>query len=170
MSTAADVIGGRSYGDLAREQVSLQEGYKESIERRAMSVITSSSTIAALLFGVLTLLGRGETPIVFGVWAGSAVLLSILLFASASIVAVLVNRTRDYVGPKADALQRLIEDSWEESSDYAAQRIALTYVEVLRAAKIQNKSKAKLLDVAVWLEALAIVALAAAVLATLAGR
>ena len=169
MSTA-DVIGGRSYGDLAREQVSLQEGYKESIERRAMSVITSSSTIAALLFGVLTLLGRGADEISLGILAGSAVLLAILLFAAASIVAVLVNRTRDYVGPKADALQGLIEDSWEESGDIAAQRIALTYVEVLRAAKIQNTAKAQLLDAAVWLEALAIVALAAAVLSTLAGR
>ena len=158
---------GEVYGDYLKEQLDAQDAYKKSLEDRAISVITTSSTVAALLFAFSAFLKSGSTVVTLNPTALVALSASLVLFAAAAAAAVLVNKPRDYEGPVADEIKKLLNDSWssEESPASAAYRIAGTRVTVFKSAKLQNQVKARYLIWSIALEFLAIAGLAIGVVA-----
>ncbi len=157
------------YAEYIRDLVELQDRYKSSMEQRAGSVISTSSTLAALLFGFAAL-ARGTLGITT---LPGLVLVLLGIVALALVVAVafatLLYAPRDYAGPKVTDLKALIGEAWDDgtSTDYAGYQVAEARLAVLAAAKTQNERKATLLRWAVRSELAAIAALGASIIAIL---
>ncbi len=159
------------YAEYIQELVHLHEGYKGSMEQRAVSVITTSSTIAALLFG-FTALARGKEEISLSLGAVLLLAAAAVAFAGAAALAIRVNAPREYKGPTVDALEKLIEEAWNPGRDanYAGYQVAAARLDVLRSAKLQNEAKATALSRAIWSEFVGVAALAAAIVVILVVR
>jgi hypothetical protein len=71
---------------------------------------------------------------------------------------------------QVDPLRAAVRDDWSVAVSDARQKIALTQLDVLGAAKVQNRSKATALQHAIRAEAIAVACLAASVAVILAGR
>lgn len=154
--------GGAVYGEYIGDQVRAQDRYQESIERRAMSVITSSSTVGALLFAFAAFFTGGGNGAALPPLAGAFLGTSLVLFALAAGAAIFVNAPRVYEGPVVDDLQQTLEEAWRtsETSDSARHVVAATQIKSLRTAKRQNRGKAVALAWAIGFEFGAIASLA----------
>jgi hypothetical protein len=169
--TAEPANGGELvYAEYIRELVDLQERYKASIEQRAIAVITTSSTIAALLFG-FTALAHGTLGVALPPLATILLALGVVAFAAAAAFAIAVNAPRAYEGPKAEALRALINKAWGDgvSANDAGYQVADARLTVLQKAKEQNAAKARALSWAIRAEFTAIALLAASIFAILLG-
>lgn len=166
MIGSGNADGGEVYAKYVADQLALQDSYKASLKQRAMAVISSSSTLAALLFAFMALVTRAANfrlPLATSLFLIAA----IALFAAAALSAILVNRPRDYAGVQVDPVKEAVE-KWTDDRRTAQQRVALTQLEVLRASKKQNADKGEWLLRAVAGEAFAVAALAFAVGSALA--
>jgi hypothetical protein len=171
-ATAEPARGGELvYADYVRELVELQERYKASMEQRALAVITTSSTIAALLFGFTTL-ARGPLGLMLPPIATLLLACGVVAFAVAAAFAIRVNAPRAYEGPKTESLRTMINNAWDAgvSADHAAYQVAEVRLRVLQTAKTQNAAKAGALSWAIRLEVTAVALLAAAIFAIAIGR
>lgn len=132
-----------------------------------MTVITSSSTLATLLFGLVAIITRQES---FALPGGARIFLvvAIAAFAVAALGAISVNLPREYRGARVEPVRDAIKQ-WGDDRKTALQRVALTQLEVLQAAKDRNNAKAKSLTLAIASEAAAVVSLTIALALVLAG-
>ncbi len=157
MAARKDSGGTNPYGALAREQVEMQDGYKDSLENRATSVVASSATLATLLFGAATFVGSTRLS------TGASLLLiaALALFCAAAGLAIWATRPAgDYRRPKAEDITRIVREDWTDDRDEAEKRVAVMYASLLSAAMTANTTKAHRLMGAVSMEALAIGVLA----------
>lgn len=159
--SAVDLTGvsGPTYASFIREQATLQDAYKESMERRALAVITSSATIATLLFGMLTFVSASNAAFRLKPEATPLMGIAVVLFALAAIAGVAVNRPMPYWRPKTGELDDLVNLYWDGTRDEAEQWIAQAGLKTLKSAYKWNDWKARLLFGAAILEGLAVLAL-----------
>lgn len=149
---------------MVRDQVVAQDASKESFERRAATIITSASTLSALLFGLVTIatsVGAALHPVTIGLAAGAVIALAV-----ASAFAVRVLSPRDYSRPTAAGLEKALGD-WTDKAPFAEQRVALTYLDLYKKQLDQNGEKSRALRRAVVATTIAIVLLGLAVGSTL---
>lgn len=153
------------YATLAREQFEMQDRRGDSLERRAMAVVTSSGALVTLLFAAANFFGGGiaRLPI-----AGTILVTeSVILFGVASWLALWVNRPVDeFRRPVTTKLQETVRERWADEHQVAEQRAAELYTQLLVASAKANDVKANRLQDAITFEcaAIATLGLAAAVL------
>jgi hypothetical protein len=154
--------GGAVYAEYVAESLREQDANKHSLESRAMSVISSSATLATLLFGLVAFVPR---PAGFQLDVRSASLLAASLgsFALAAVAALVANAPLWYQVPVVAGLRKMIREHWEDSADSALKKVSFNRVKRLQAARQMNRIKAIALVAAIALEALAVVFLALAV-------
>jgi hypothetical protein len=154
---------GRAYGQLIADQLAEERGRKASLEARGVTVITTSSALATLLFALtagLTVTSKFRLP-------GPAklpLLLTAVTFVFSAAFSLVANVPMIYREPTPGGLAKLIEsDYWSAAAEIGEMRVAEAQITSLTTARSANNLKAKLLIGAIFFELLAIPLLAWAV-------
>lgn len=153
-------VAGKSYEQLIKEQLDEERSRKASLEQRAVFVITSSGTLATLLFGLATVV-TGTTGLSLSGTAKFFLVCAVPLFLASAVLGILVNAPRDYDELGTDELARIVEpDYWQAAGSIGARRSAEARITVLRTARSLNLKKAKQLFWALIVEVIAVGAVA----------
>lgn len=167
-SASSPEYGGKVFGQYIDAQLTEERSRKNSLEQRGIAIITSAGTLATLLFGIAAfsrsptssfqLTGPDETALI--------VALGLLLLSA--ILGLATNWILNYAEPDLKYLDELThndEDHWRFADVVEASRlIAEAEVGQLQEARKRNDFKAIALQVALWAEILAILALTVTVL------
>lgn len=156
-------IAGVAYAELIGEQLDQERARKASIEARGLSVITTSGALVTLLFALGSLISgvEGYKLPETGRWLLLGALAGFLLAAIAAIVANFPLRYREVSVP---GLRRLTQPEWwTKPVAPASRRAAEARLNVLQRARATNAFKVKALVLAMIIEVLAVVLVAAAV-------
>jgi hypothetical protein len=135
---------------LAAEQLEVERASKNSLEHRGLIVVAASGLIASIA-------GRNaDFPVVSVVF----LVLSLCAFAGAAVLGILVALPRVYEEVDVADLGAWLErSSWEASGSLGLMRATQKRIELLRAFRVQNQAKAKLLTWAFWAEILGVLLL-----------
>jgi hypothetical protein len=160
-------VKGSSYGPTIKAQLDEERATKASLEARGLAIITSSSVLATLLFGLVAFT-RGnvnQAHLDVGVWAGRALLLGVALFALAALLGLWANLPLKYKEADVEVLRERVQPKeWTIPDPIEAARYdAVLNVQVLDRARKANALKAQVLTFSIAAEALGAVAVAVAV-------
>jgi hypothetical protein len=152
-----DENAGAAYSQLITDQLTEERSRKTSLEGRGVTVITTSSTLATLLFALTAgitsasgyrLPGPARLPLV----------LALCAFALAAVLGLLVSVPLRYQEPTPAGLARLIDANfWTARPEIGQLRVASAQVTALAAARSANGLKVRLLLGAISFELLAVV-------------
>ena len=160
---------GVEYAAFIEIELNDQRAAKESCEQRGLAVVSTSGALITALFGIIALLTeRNDFRIPDA--ATIPLYISLALFVIATLGGLLVNqpiKVRGLVpdGPADGAigLDQIICDGWANTPAVARRRVALTRAVILGTYQSKNAVKARILIFAILAEAVAVLALAAAV-------
>ena len=146
---------GTAYGLFIADQLSEERNRKNSLEVRGLGVITTSGTLATLLFALTAgltsasdfkLPGHAKLPLV----------LALIAFAIAAALGLITNIPLGYKEPTAAGLAVLVDEKyWSGPAEIGHLRVAEAQVTALAAARSANGQKAALLLIAMLFELLA---------------
>lgn len=153
--------GFRLYTEYIAEQLANQELRKKSLEDRGRS-ITTSGALATILLGLVSFASK-EGSIEIGGDARRAVVVALVLFVVAAVLALLTNVPLFYRRPLEGNLRNMIETRWTDTEATAAEAISRNRVTLLISAGTLNSRKAWTLLFAMTAEVLAIALIAVAV-------
>ena len=158
-----DQNAGTAYEQLIVDQLIEERSRKSSLEARGVTVITTSGTLATLLFALtagLTTTGTFKLP-------GAArlpLLLTLVAFVGAAILGIITNIPLRYQEPTPQGLAKLVDAKyWTGSWTVGQLRVASAQVSCIAAARSANGLKVKLLLGAITFELSAVICLAWAV-------
>lgn len=164
-----DADAGTAYGQLIADQLTEERSRKSSLEARGVAVITTSGTLATLLFALtvgLTAAASFKLPND----AKLPLLLALISFVIAATSGLATNVPLIYQEPSPQALAKLVDGRyWTAPAPLGQLRVAASQVTALSAARAANNLKVKLLLVATAAELLAVIFLAWAVAVILYG-
>jgi len=143
--------------------LSAEVARKTSLEQRAITVITTSSALATLLFGLTALATRETQTYHLDDEARYALVVALSLFLSAALTALATNAPLFYDEVKVDQLRQVVSERWNDPESTAEQQVAFTRLKVLADARAKNGRKAWGLEAALGCEVLAVTAVAVAV-------
>jgi hypothetical protein len=162
-----DTNAGAAYNQLIADQLWEERSRKSSLEARGLAVITTSGTLATLLFaltaGLTTaahfkLPGHARLPLV----------LALVAFVLAALLGLITNIPLQYKEPSPDGLAVLVDANyWSASAEIGQIRVAQARVSTLAAARSANAQKVTLLLGAMFFELLAVGFLTWAIIAIL---
>jgi len=167
VSPKLDEVSGASYGRTIKDQLDEERARKSSLEARGIGIVTSSGALATLLFGLVTFT-RGTNPQLHwdvGPLAKGALLVSVVLFATAALLGLAANFPGDYKELKVAKLrERVTSQQWADANVVeAARRDAEANVGTIDAARGINGKKARAIRWGIAAEAGAATAVALAV-------
>lgn len=151
------------YDSLLKEKLASEDSRKASLEQRALAVITTSGALVTLLFGLGALSTKQEATFDLSNFAASALAVALGLFIVAAALALRTNRPVDYQEVKPEEIESRLKEQPPLSEQDAIEDIALTRVKELRSAREKNGKKAKLLQWAMSLEVVAVLAVSVAI-------
>jgi len=154
---------GRAYAQLIADQLAEERNRKTSLEARGVTVITTSSALATLLFALtagLTAVSSFRLP----ESARLPLLLTLITFVFSAAFGVAANMPLRYREATPAGLAKLINARyWAAPAEIGELRVAEAQVTSLAAARSANRLKVMLLVGAILFELLAIPFLAWAV-------
>jgi len=165
----ADVLGtepqqkaGPIYYDFLEKLIAEQDQRKDSLERRALAVITTSGTLVSLLFGLVSVLTKAEH---FSLprASHSYIAAALILFVSSAFLAIVTNAPILYRNIDPSDVDAVLKENWSEDRDFAEQIISTTRSVVFKTAQKVNEFKAWTLVAALVLQVGAAATLAVAV-------
>jgi hypothetical protein len=158
-----DQNAGTAYSQLITDQLTEERSRKTSLEARGVTVITTSSTLATLLFaltaGLTTaagfkLPGPARLPLV----------LALCAFATAAALGLMTSVPLRYREPTPAGLAKLVDANfWIAPAEIGELRVASARVTTLAVARAANALKVRLLLGAISFELLAVIFLTWAV-------
>jgi hypothetical protein len=143
-------------------QIRSQETRKSSFEQRGLAVITTSSVLVSLLFGLTATL-KGTAGYQLPHASRFPMLASLACFLVSAIAAIATNLPLPYRGVTVEALKAKLGQQGTDTATLARREVALTDLGVLERAKEQNQRKGKALILAIRVEITAIFFLAVAI-------
>ena len=159
----SDANAGEAYGRLIDDQMSQERQRKASLESRGITVITTSSALATLLFALtagLTSASKFKLP-------GSArlpLVLTLTAFVLAAALGLIVNIPLKYREPTAHGLEKLRKPVyWSAPAQVGQLRVVQVQIASLKAARVANRIKVGFLLGAIAFELLAVIFLAWAI-------
>lgn len=160
---------GTAYGQLISDQLAEERSRKSSLEARGVTVITTSGTLATLLFGLTAGLTATSSFKLTGA-ARLPLLLALIAFVIAAICGLVTNVPLIYREATPAGLAKLVDAKyWTAPPTVGQLRVAAAQVTLLTAARSANNLKVRLLLTAVGAELLAVVFLSWAVASILYG-
>ena len=164
-----DIEAGTSYGQLILDQLNEERNRKTSLESRGITVITTSGTLATLLFA----LTAGLTAAAGFKLPGAAklpLLLALVAFVLAAIFGLATNLPIRYREATPSGLARLVDARyWSAPPEIGQLRVAAAQVAIVAATRSGNNLKVIFLIIAIFAELLAAVFLSWGVVAILYG-
>ncbi|MDX3192105.1 hypothetical protein PV458_27155 [Streptomyces sp. MN03-5084-2B] len=136
-------------------------------EARGQALITTSGALVTLLVGVAAVVKTAATlrfPPSVSITVGTA----LLLFAVAAGCGVAVGWNRHYAVAKATTLTRMLTDHWTDDEVDARNHVATLLVETLGTLRRANELKARWVLVGLVVQVVALIALCAAAITTVA--
>ena len=151
-----------AYFDYFKVLTDAQDARKSSIEQRGLAVITTSGTLATLLFGLTALISSAKS-FELPVQAHGPLGVALVAFVVAALAALLTNLPLFYldlrIGDTASELRKL----WAKTHSEALILLTATRAKVLRRAQRVNSVKAWVLVTAMLAEVVGIIAVSLAV-------
>jgi hypothetical protein len=143
-----DSAGSSIYTDYIKEQVDREDARKESLEKRGLSLITSSGALVTVLFGLAAFVTDSDD---FKLPDSANVLLSLALIAffASGLFAIATNFPMNYEEVEPSELRTAIKERWEDTQRVAERETSFTRIKVLLSARRQNGRKASLLFVSI---------------------
>jgi hypothetical protein len=166
---AAPGDGPNPYGAFIAERLSEQESRRDSIQNRAVGVLTVVGTLATLLLGLVAAI-TSQTDYSIPTWSARFLYAAVVAFVAAGVAAVWTNVPRKYQNVTTPGLRALVDDLWEDSPADAELRVARTKVTIFGVAKERNTIAARWLSIAICINVVAIGFLALAVISILYER
>jgi hypothetical protein len=158
-----DAQAGLAYSQLIADQLAEERDRKSTLEARGITVITTSGTLATLLFGLtagLTVATSFKLPSA----ARLPLLLALIAFVVAAMCGLATNMPLIYREATSRGLAKLVDARyWTGPATVGQLRVAAAQVTLITAARSANNLKVRLLIAAVAAELLAIVFLSWAV-------
>lgn len=152
-----DQNAGAAYCQLITDQLAEERGRKASLEARGVTVITTSSTLATLLFALTAGLTAAATFKLPGP-AKLPLVLALCAFATAAVLGLMTSIPLGYQEPTPSGLARLVDANfWTAPTEIGQLRVASAQVTALAAARSANGLKVRLLVGAISCELLAII-------------
>jgi hypothetical protein len=154
--------------DLVKEQLTEERARKSSVEQRGVTVVTTSGTVVTLLFGITALATKAQN---YSLPPGASISLGIAgaLFVVAALCAIAINWAMAYIEVEVEGLRDLQGVDWTVDETVAAKAVAKAWTDVIEGARAKNNNKARILRVAMLIEALAFGAVTMGVLFVLIG-
>lgn len=153
---------GPEYASYYEALVKGQDERKSSLEQRGLAVITTSGTLATLLFGLVAITTK-TNDFRLPVQASGPLAVALTAFVAAALLALIANAPLRYENVRVSDPQEELWDHWDKNRDDALQRITGTRLKVFRNAQTTNDLKAKFLVAALSAEVIAVVAVGLAV-------
>lgn len=150
------------FSDFLKDRLADQEARKASFEQRGLSVVTTSGVLATLLFGVAAF-AKTEEPYVLSHQAQSWLIVGLVAFVVAAVLALMTNLPLSYDVPSLESILKLAEADSPDARDAAQKRLARWYKRMATDAKAKNSAKGWLLFAALLSEVAAIIAVTVAV-------
>lgn len=148
---------------LVEDQLTEERTTKSSLETRAIGVITSSGALATLIFALAALVTKSQTYVLPGL-AQAALGLTLVAFATSSVLAIVASRPRTYQEVTIESLRDIAtKNAMGSPAEQGEPEIARVLVDIIAKARTENGHKARFLRSAVTLEATAAILLAVAV-------
>jgi hypothetical protein len=159
---------GETLAGYVQDLLMLERDQRDSLERRAATVLSSSALLVTVLLGLLTLATRNP-PVHLSRLCVGFVVAGAALFAVAVLGAIVTAMPQlSGVAVAADVLN-WIKTHWSQPSDRAAKKVVATrlaqYSDLLRV----NRRKALALGAATVAESAAVISLAASIIVLLVG-
>jgi hypothetical protein len=164
-----DQNAGAAYSQLIVDQLAEERGRKVSLEARGVTVITTSSTLATLLFALTA--GLTAAP-AFKLPASARLplVLALCAFAIAAAFALMTSIPLRYQEPTPRGLATLVDKNfWAAPPEIGQLRAAEAQVRTLAAARSANGLKVRLLLGAISCELVAVIFLTWAIASVLYG-
>lgn len=159
---------GAIYASLVDSQLDEENRRKASFEARGIAVITTSAALVSLLFGILGAVANSDSFELGGASRGFLIT-SAVLFVAAAVAGLSSNWPLKYQQVEVDNLRQLTtQQYWDGEASVASRRVAEVKVEVLSRARGLNRLKGRLLLMGLFVEVLAVLALAISVIAMVA--
>lgn len=151
---------GEAYGQLISDQLAEERARKSTLEARGITVISTSGALSTLILALtagVTAAAKFKFPDLVRI----PLVITLIMFVFAGACGLMTNIPLRYKEPTADALVKLIDvNYWSGPEETGSLRVAEAQLKVLRASRIANEIKARLLLAAIFCELLAIVFLA----------
>ena len=158
-----DPTAGHSYSQLIAEQLTEERSRKASLEARGVTIITTSSSLATLLFALTAGLTAAARFILPGL-ARAPLLLALVSFVLSAVFGLAANLPLKYREPTPAGLAKLISNNyWKAPAEVGEMRVAEAQVAGLAAARAANNLKVALLTTGIILELVAVALLAWAI-------
>jgi hypothetical protein len=154
--------GSTVYSEYITEQIAEQDARKESVEKRGLSVITTSGTLVSLLFGLVAVL-TGADNYSLPTGAEPWLAMALVFFLIAALAGIVTNMPLLYLAVEVPELKSLLDSFWADGPEIAEKRVAATQLKVLARARSMNGMKGWILVGAVASELVAVAALALAI-------
>lgn len=153
----------RVYYEFIQQLVESQEARKESIEKRGLSVITTSGTLTTVLFGLVAVF-TGIDDFLLPKTAKGPLGVAVALLAAGAVLGLATNVPLWFYGNvKAKDMHDRVKTRFVEPETTAHVRLSATNVEIFRRAKRANGIKAWVLVGAMVAEVAGVVSVAIAV-------
>ena len=156
--------GGVVFSDAVRDLLTAEEGRRDAMTARGMSVITISGALVTLLAGLAALATKSRG---FRLTGGARVLVtaSIIAFALSAILAIATYAPHRERGPEVDELGAVLKETWDDGADFARKKVTATRLLLLKTTQDANDRRASALLAAVSAQAVAVVLLLAVAVA-----
>jgi hypothetical protein len=154
--------GWETYARYAEAELELQHARRDSLEKRGLSVVTTSGALVSLLFGLVAVL-IGAKNYVLPDAARSWLYAALGLFFIAAVGALVTNAPLRYLTVKPEDLLEAANNRWADSAEVAQRMVFITRVKVMGDTKRKNDLKGKVLLAAMAAEVLAVGCVAMAV-------
>jgi hypothetical protein len=146
------------------EKLLIQENSrKSSLEQRGSAVITTSGVLVSLIFALAAVVVDAQGFALPGV-SRMFLIVALTLFVLAAVAGIISNWPLSYQQIRIEDMHRLVSvKNWHGPPEIAAQRVAESRVAILERARRLNRRKARAVLVAMILQILAVIGLAASV-------
>jgi len=134
---------------------------RKALEARGATLLTSSASLVALIFG-LTVLVTGRDALLVNHLAVYGVLASLFAFVAAAIVGIFIQtHLQDYTVVDEETLPSLVKDAakWRRCPDLALRDSVAEKIRTLSSLRKANGDKAKWVKVGMYIQLAAIAGL-----------
>jgi hypothetical protein len=160
--TEAVSAAGKVYQESVAAMLTAEFERRKTLEARGTTLMTSSATLIALIFG-LTVLVTGKDPVLINRWAVYVLLASLVLFVVAATVGIVVQTyLHKYDVVECDFLETLAgtDKEWSRSADHAVRTNVSQKVHTLCSLRKGNNAKASWVIAGLIVQLMAIASLA----------
>jgi hypothetical protein len=156
------------YAAYIATQLDREEERKRSLESRGVTVVSTSGTLATVLLGLIAIATRSDSTFTLPHDARVPLAIALGAFSVAALLAIYTNAPRrGYEAASLKGLRTLVDERWDATESQALSEVAKNQLKVLAAEKTIHKWKARALVAAIATEAVAVVALLAAMITLL---